>query len=212
MDRRDFLATKGTPHSILLALIVEGPQTAADLAVYVAMDERTVGKSLALLEGLGLVRMDGSRWALLATVEPAGIASAGHKHALRDVATSANAVRVSLPPSPPPTTLKTAYRQKEREEEEEKSAKGAKTQNRIYRLLLEAGVGPRSPKMRQLLEMGLSPDYVEAHVIHREELLERGVDYPVNHLIQALQCGDPVPAMPKERGHIPAKYADVVMR
>ncbi len=46
MDRRDFLASKGTPHSVLLALAVVGPQSAAELASYVAMEMRAVSKAL----------------------------------------------------------------------------------------------------------------------------------------------------------------------
>lgn len=226
MDRRDFLASKGTPHSVLLALGVEGPQTAEGLADYMAMEPRAVRKSLALLEGLGLVVRVGGRWALPAAVELSGKAGDSHdsRSAMEGKASSkragngagdarrASGVRGARPSSPPPSGSSSKRERKEEDEEEERRGPQTASERRVYRLLLEGGVGARSPKMGQLLALGLDPDYVAAFVTYRRRQIERGVEYPVSYLIQALQCGDPAPSLPRERSFIPKEYEDVVMR
>lgn len=224
MDRRDFLASKGTPHSVLLALVVEGPQTTAELSAYMSMEQRSVNRSLALLEGLGLVVKKKGRWALPAAVELSGKAGdsrdedaregkAGSRHAGNDadVARRAHDTRAarSSPPPPPGSTI-SWDRSKEEEEGRGNTPQAARDRNRVFRLLVEGGVGARSPKMKQLLELGLAPDYVEAFVAYRRE---RGDAYPVGHMIQALQCGDPAPAVSRgDQWGIPAEYMDVVVR
>lgn len=83
---------------------------------------------------------------------------------------------------------------KKKEEEERRVPKGRKisdlraAQPDVYALLLEAGVGKRSRKMREILALELPVEHVRAFVLDQAAL-----GYPTGHLIQKLLDGDPVP-------------------
>lgn len=83
---------------------------------------------------------------------------------------------------------------KQEEEEEERSGvdrniSDLRDANRdVYDQLVAAGVGARSKKMTELLEMQLDPEHVRAFVADRAAL-----GYPVGHLIRKLLDGDPPP-------------------
>ena len=70
-------------------------------------------------------------------------------------------------------------------------------QNRLRHCLVAAGIGKRSQKLDEILELDLDPAFVEGHIAVREAALEDGQDYPISWLITKLLDGDPVPPKPK---------------
>lgn len=105
------------------------------------------------------------------------------------------------------------HQSKEKEEERKKrkdrkfsELRAAGDNKAVFEWLLRAGVGKRSKKMRELLELELSEEHVAAFVLDREAAIASaqskargGVDpqtvYPTGHLIRKLLDGDPVPPM-----------------
>lgn len=180
----------GMAAHILLALLVAGRRLAADdLAMATGCDKRTVRRGLALLEALGLVErvaLDAGGWALPAAVrgqlvglpEEGAHAARNGAHALR-AASSSSSLSISL---------------KLEDEGEKKKKKGARgAQQEVEGLLLRAGIGRTSPKLGELLALGLDAGYVREHVAAREAALAKGEAYPVGWLINKLACGDPAP-------------------
>ncbi len=178
----------GMAAHILLALLVAGRRlTVDDLAMASGCDKRTVKRGLALLEALGLVEVDAEGWALPAAVRErltgAKEGGGGGARAVR-VPSSSSSVSITLNPV-----------------DEKKKKNGATRANggqaaggdEVAGLLQRAGLGRQSPKMRQLLGLGLDAGYVREHVTARESALERGDEYPVGWLINKLECGDPAP-------------------
>ena len=186
MDRTQFLATKGA-HSVYLALIVNGPQTAAELVQFSQMDQRSVKRGLALLDDLGLlVEGKDGRWTLsAASIVPDDDTQDARTNDTRGARLSSSSSSSSL--------YSRSIQLGEKKKNGTHTARSHSEQGEVYRLLLAAGVGSRSPKMRELLDLALAPEFVERHVIYRQRQLDRGEDVPVGHLIQRLQSGDPVP-------------------
>lgn len=186
---------------ILLALLdARDGLTAADLELVTGYEKRAVSRALALLEALGMVGVGavaprGDSWAMPAAARERlcglGERAPDDAHAARACSSSSSVDDPSF-----------GYGEKKK-----KDAPGA-----MAGLLRRAGIGARSPKMAELLALGLDMDYVRRHVEAREEALERGEVYPVGWLINKLACGDSAPAVRRERGYIPAEYQDVVMR
>lgn len=194
----------GTAAHILLALLVAGRAlTVEDLAMATGYEKRTLSKALALLEALGMAGVEapqGNGWAL-----PAAVRGMLSGMAENEPDTLARAARV--PSSSSSTLISFSLGN-----EGKKKKNGAHGAAEVEELLIRAGLGRNSRKMGALLALGLDPGYVRLHVERREALLARGKAYPVGWLITKLECGDPVPAGPKERGEIPVEYQGVVMR
>lgn len=103
---------------------------------------------------------------------------------------------------------------KNQEEEEEERSPDDRKFSDIRAILVSAGVGSRSPVLRELLELNLDPVYVQAHIQAREAALEQGQYYPVSHLITKLRCGDPAPAPPRNplKQQIPDDLRHIIRR
>jgi len=86
-----------------------------------------------------------------------------------------------------------------REEEFKTAGARAREANAPLRqLLIDAGIGARSPKLREIVSLGLALDYVEDHVQAWRARRE-----PVSYLIRRLLDGDPVPAaLPEPDGRL----------
>lgn len=182
MDRRDFLATRGAGHTILLALHVNGPSTATDLVQFSYLDQRTVEKGLALLDDLKLIENDGERWTLSAAL--------AHDENTR----AANDTRAACVSSSSSDLLNPSGKTDEEEEHAHRAPRKTNVyeRQRVFQMLLDAGVGRNSPAIRELVE--LPAPYVLAHV----EFAKRNGD-PVGYLINRLRCGDPAPVAPRSR-------------
>ena len=102
---------------------------------------------------------------------------------------------------------------KDQEDEEERSPDDRNFSD-IRTMLVSAGVGSRSPVLRELLKLDLDPVYVQAHIQAREAALEQNQYYPVSHLITKLRCGDPAPAPPRNplKQQIPDSLRDIIKR
>lgn len=191
----------GMAAHILLAMLVAGRRlTMDDLELTTRCERRAIKKGLALLEALGLVEVDADGWALPAAgrerlVGPTGGGGGG----ARAARVSSSSSSVSYIPDPVDEKKK-----KKNGPQGANGANGATNANgatsangatggsEVAGLLLRAGIGRGSPKMRQLLGAGFDADYVREHVTAREAALARGDEYPVGWLINKLECGDPV--------------------
>lgn len=196
----------GTAAHILLALLVAGRELAVeDLAVATGYEKRTLAKGLALLEALrlvGVVAPQGDSWALLAAAR-----ERLEKQPEEGTGAPANIARaVRVPSSSSSGDIPVSHG-----ENGKKKKKSAADVQAVKDLLRRAGIGNRSPKMLELVALGLDVAYVRGHVMAREALLERGEPYPVGWLINKLTCGDPAPAIPREASYIPERYKDVVL-
>lgn len=197
----------GTAAHILLALLVAGRELAAeDLAMATGYEKRTLSKALALLEALGMagvVAPQGDGWALLAAAQERLV-----KQPEGGTCSPAENARAARVPSSSSSVSIPVFHG----ENGKKKKKSAADEQAIFDLLRRAGIGNRSPKMLELMTLGLDVAYVREHVMAREALLERGEQYPVGWLINKLECGDPAPARPAERQYIPKEFEGVVMR
>lgn len=82
----------------------------------------------------------------------------------------------------------------------------------VRQMLIDAGIGPRSPKLAELLSLGLDADFVSAHV-HVWQV--RG-DEPPGYLITRLENGDAPPACHcpdcQQQAQIPAHLVGIIKR
>jgi predicted transcriptional regulator len=83
----------------------------------------------------------------------------------------------------------------------------------IRQMLVQAGIGRRSGKLREILDAKLDPDFVQAHIEARKQLLDAGEKYPVGWLITKLLDGDPIPESPTPlQQTIPEHLKDIIKR
>lgn len=73
------------------------------------------------------------------------------------------------------------------------------TQNELFWLLVGAGVGPRSPRMQELLAAQLDPTHVRAHIEAWQAEIDNGKPHTVGLLITRLLDRDPTPVAKKCR-------------
>lgn len=116
--------------------------------------------------------------------------------------------------SPPSSSSRSNYREEGEEErkkpEIQKNLDFAPDKAQIRQILVQAGVGPRSKKLRTLLGLSLDVAYVQAHVHVWEQ-----EQSPVGWLITRLEDGDAVPAChcpACKQAHIPPEYKGVIKR
>lgn len=83
---------------------------------------------------------------------------------------------------------------------------------RMRQCLMDAGIGGRSQKLREILSLNLDLDFVKGHIAAREAALKNEEEYPVNWLITKLLDGDPVPPAPKVKSHIPPELEGIIKR
>ena len=183
----------GTAAHILLALLGAGRELAVDdLAMATGYERRTVTKGLATLEALGLVgaARQGDGWALPAAIRARLVGQPDEGAQPARVAPATRAARAASSSSSLSVSLKL-------EDKGKKKKKGAHDahdgRQAVEGLLLRSGIGRNSPKMGELLALGLDAGYVREHVAAREAALARGDVYPVGWLINKLACGDPAP-------------------
>ncbi len=65
----------------------------------------------------------------------------------------------------------------------------------LRQCLVAAGIGKRSKKLDEILDLDLDPDFVKGHIAAREAALANQKRYPVSWLITKLLDGDPVPVV-----------------
>jgi hypothetical protein len=83
---------------------------------------------------------------------------------------------------------------------------------RMRQCLIDAGIGSRSKKLQEILDLDLELAFVRSHIAAREALLDKGEPYPVRNLITKLMDGDPVPEPERPRSHIPPGLEDIIKR
>lgn len=222
---------KGAASSILWILLLSGRAcTQRELETATGYTDKTLTTGLALLEAERLVQYNGRRhgWSLSTGFYqlPLPLAQLAAGMALLDAPVAD--VDAALPGIPGSTALPGAVGEDEidrrisdlrvlssssssssslSKEEEEEGDEDRRISD-LRDLLASAGVGRYSPKMQQLLELGLDRAYVEAHVDYAARENE-----PVGWLINRLICGDPAPVVsrPKQQ-RIPPELEHVIKR
>lgn len=207
---------KGAPASIILALVFCGhAMTNRQLEQATGYSDKPISKGLALLELHGLTQYNGYAygWSLTAAARQLPLFPDSLLDESRNISESR---RISDSFSSSSYMIFS-----EREDEEERNAPkvgdfptSVDNSGEIRRLLIDAGVGRRSRKLRELLTAGLTAEYVQAHVSARETAVASGKRYPVGWLIQKLLDGDPVPngAADPLRQQIPDHLKGVIKR
>lgn len=190
---------KGAPASIVLALALSGCSLSkAELEIATGYSDKPVARGLALLELHGLAQDNGrtAGWSLRDSVQlplfPTALLGSG-RDGSRKVSDFG--------------ALSSSSRDLgDREMSEEEEGDELRSENlRVRELLVGVGVGRRSPKLLQLLKLGLSAEYVEAWVLYfrwwrreAERGAGQGVDgrtrLTVGTLIRILEDGDAAPA------------------
>lgn len=180
MDRNTFLVTlKGAPLSVLLALWVFGAMGRRGLSIRTGWDMEVVGRSLERLEVFGLVeRVDYRRWRLGSGFVqlPFPLPESGENRLSAITTTAAANSSRDL----------AAVAVNRSESLENRLSDDA---GHVCALLVAAGVGAGSGKMREILAKKLSYAYVAGHV--EKWRGETGVG--VGLLIKRLLDGDPMP-------------------
>lgn len=181
---------KGAAASIMVALLVSGRNmTALELRHVTGYSDKPVASGLAMLEALGAVQFHGRQFGYALTRQyalPYRTALPGP--GMTDEKAAESRKLSDFPPSSSSSYDPLVISGNGGEEEERAE---------IFRLLCLAGVGKKSPKMRSLLGLGLSVDYVSCWVgeflAHRAGLVNDWDRFTVGTLIHILECGDPAP-------------------
>lgn len=207
---------------ILWILLLSGRSlTAKDLRFPCAMSDKTIQQGLDWLEFKGLIQNNGkfNGWSLTAAIRQlplpfAALPGEGEAVALLD----GESRKISVfPPTPDgenrkisgflnPSSSSSLHSNQHlagNEEEEEEPRESRKisgfpprtTRAQIRQCLIDAGVGGRSQKLHEILNLDLDLDFVKSHIAARKTKLDNGDEYPVNWLITKLLDGDPVPVV-----------------
>lgn len=214
---------KGAPASIIMALVFCGHAlTNGQLEKYTGYSDKPIARGLALLESLGFAQYNGfaNGWSLTATAhkqlplfnddqldDGGQMDDGGHR---RNNSGSGN-----IPTSSSSSSDTYEEEKKSTDEWLRQLAASSPVDNsvdNVRSLLIAAGVGQRSVKLREIVALDLPTDYVKKHIAARAAALAAGEHYPVGWLITKLLDGDPVPQPPTPRTTIPPEYADIVKR
>ncbi|NJN53681.1 MAG: hypothetical protein HC804_02345 [Anaerolineae bacterium] len=234
----DFVrAMPGAASKIMFILFLSGRTlTGKELQFACDMAEATTDKGLAWLEFKGLIQNNGkfNGWSLTAAAYqlPLPFAQLETRHqnalpALHGAATSpkdGNGKSSGNGENPKKrgflssssSLISDPEKEKEEEEETRENPKiygflDDDGQTAVRQMLIDAGIGTRSRKLRELLAADLAPEFVAAH-IH----IWRRRHEPVSYLITRLQDGDepPVCSCPEcqPRRAIPADLVGIIKR
>lgn len=219
---------------ILWILFISGRSlTGKDLQYACGMAEATIDKGLAWLEPRRLIQNNGkfNGWSLTAVAHqlplPFASLTTGHQNALpaqHGAATPQNGDGESFGGENPKiwgflsSSSSSDLLLEERDQEEEEEARenpkiwGFLDDDDIRQMLIDAGIGPRSRKLVELLALNLDVDFVAAHV----HVWQRRGDEPPGYLITRLESGEapPVCNCPdcRLKAQIPDEYRDIIMR
>lgn len=198
---------------ILWILLLSGRSlTGKDLMFTCDMSDKTIQQGLAWLEFKGLVQNNGkfNGWSLTAAVRQlplpyAALPGEGESVALLD----GESRKISddrknsgfQPLSSSSSSLHTNSDLAGIEGEEEETRESRKisdfrpdpAQEELRHCLVAAGIGKRSKKLDEILELGLDPEFIQGHIAARDAALANQERYPVSWLITKLLDGDPVP-------------------
>lgn len=200
---------------ILWILLLSGRSlTGKDLMFTCDMSDKTIQHGLAWLEFKGLVQNNGkfNGWSLTAAVRQlplpfAALPGEGEAVALLDgesrkISDDRKISGFVAPSSSSSlhTIQDLAGNEGEEEEETRESRKISgfpprTTKAQIRQCLIDAGVGGRSQKLKEILDLDLELGFVKSHIAARKTKLDNGDEYPVNWLITKLLDGDPVPVV-----------------
>lgn len=114
----------------------------------------------------------------------------------------------------PSSSLREERRKKKKEENEQPEIQeNLEFNDEIRQLLVSAGVGSRSKKLHEILELGLDVEFVRSHI----HVWRWYGDEPTSYLITRLIDGDDPPTCGCDdcapaRYHIPEEYLDIIKR
>lgn len=192
---------------ILWILLLSGRcLTNKDLIFTCDMSDKTIQHGLEWLEFKGLVQNNGkfNGWSLTAAVRQLPLPFAalpGEGEAVASLDGECRKISGFLSSSS--SSLQTLKDLAGNEGEEEAPRENRKisgfptrtTRAQIRQALIDAGVGGRSQKLTEILDLDLELDFVQGHIAARAVKLANGEEYPVNWLITKLLDGDPVPVV-----------------
>jgi len=213
---------KGAPASIVLALVFCGHALKnRELEQMTGYSDKPISKGLALLELHRLVQYNGYAygWSLTAAARQLPL----FPDSLLGDGQSRNISEVGEFPTSSSSSSSSLLTLNGHREEEEDAAESRRISDfsprpvdnsvdKLRRTLIQAGVGKRSRKLRELLDAGLAIEYVQGHIAARQAALDQGKHYPVGWLIQKLLDGDPVPAAKPTAQAIPPEYEHIIKR
>jgi hypothetical protein len=191
---------------ILWILLLSGRSlTNKDLIFTCDMSDKTIQHGLEWLEFKGLVQNNGkfNGWSLTAAVRQlplpfAALPGEGEAVASLDGECRKISGFLSSSSSSLQTLKDLAGNEGEEEPRESRKISGfppRTTRAQIRQCLIDAGVGGRSQKLHEILNLDLDLDFVKSHIAARKTKLDNGDEYPVNWLITKLLDGDPVPVV-----------------
>lgn len=203
IDQVSFLRDmKGAPASIVLALALTGLSLLQkELELATGYSDKTIARGLALLELHDLVYYNGrsNGWCLPPNFQLSLFPSASLGRGTRRISVLASS-----------SSLETDLQIQNQKAEEEKKRPNPEnfrlcTQDPVYQLLIDAGVGRNSPKMRELIASKLEEDYVRSWTRYFEwwkresancpgHFIDGRTRFTVGTLIHILLDGDPAPA------------------
>lgn len=198
---------------ILWILLLSGRSlTGKDLILTCDMSDKTIQQGLAWLEFKGLVQNNGkfNGWSLTAAVRQLPLPFAalpgegegsvalpdGESRKISDDRKNSGFLALS-------SSSSLLTNNGLREEEEEEGGESRKfsdflpdpAKDELRHCLVAAGIGKRSKKLDEILDLELDPDFVKGHIAAREAALANQERYPVSWLITKLLDGDPVPVV-----------------
>ena len=196
---------------ILLILMMSGKSiTNKDLMFACDASDKTISTGLAWLEFNEIIQNNGkyNGWSLTATARQLSLNLSLSKS---ENPTTSRKISDLLPSSSSSKDLNNL----DLDEEERKNVTTITEiphfDEALKSILVSAGIGSRSPALRELLAADLDIDWVKAHIDARKQLRHSGEHYPVGWLIQKLRCGDPVPDLPNSANPYDA-YDDIIKR
>lgn len=233
-DQVDFVRSMSPAAAkILWILLFSGRSlTGKDLMFTCDMSDKTIQQGLAWLEFKGLIQNNGkfNGWSLTAAVRqlPLPYAALPGEGEGSTALLGGESRKISddrknsgfLPLSSSSIQTKKDLAGNEGEEEEETPQESRKISDflpdpekeALRQCLVAAGIGKRSKKLDEILELDLAPNFVHGHIAAREAKLANGEKYPISWLITKLLDGDPVPARPKAKNYIPPELAGIIKR
>jgi hypothetical protein len=198
---------------ILWILLLSGRSlTGKDLMFTCDMSDKTILQGLTWLEFKGLIQNNGkfNGWSLTAAVRqlPLPFAALPGEGAGSVALLDGESRKISddrensgFLPLSSSSSSQTYSELAGNEGEEEESRESRKisdflpnpVKDELRHCLVAAGIGKRSKKLDEILDLNLDPDFVRGHIAAREATLANEEKYPVNWLITKLLDGDPVP-------------------
>jgi len=231
-EKVDFVRSMSPAAAKILWILLLGGRslTGKELMFACDMSDKTIQQGLIWLEFKGLIQNNGkfNGWSLTAAVRqlPLPFTALPGEGAGSTALLGGESRKISddrknsgfLPPSSSSSIqTNTDLAGNEGEEEAIESRKFSDfvpdpVKDELRHCLAAAGIGRRSQKLDEILDLELEPDFIRGHIAAREAALANGERFPVSWLITKLLDGDPVPEARRPKNYIPPELQDIIKR